>query len=88
MASRKQNSTTSKITLDKAQAKMTRLNHAHQDDPDDTRKRNAYRKAKTELAEARRVHRLLRVSTGPSDEGDGLAEVVSIGAVAAIDSPS
>ncbi len=88
MATRKQNSTTSRIAVDKAQAKFNRTLDAYQGDPEDTRKRNAYRKAKTELAEARRVNRLLRVSTGPGGEGDGLAEVVSIGAKAALDQPS
>ena len=88
MATRKQNSTTSRIAVDKAQAKFTRANDAYQEDPDDTRKRNAYRKAKTDLAEARRVNRLLRVSTGPGGDSDGLAEVVSIGAGVAIIKPS
>lgn len=84
MATRKQNSTTSRITVDKAQAKFTRANATYQEDPDDTRKRNAYRKAKTDLAEARRVHRLLRVSTGPDAEGDAIAEVISIGATTTV----
>ena len=83
MASRKQNSTTTKITLDKAQARFNRVNLAYQEDPDDIRKLNAYRKAKTELAEARRVHRLLRVD-GEVGVGDGIAEVVSIGATTTI----
>ena len=83
MASRKQNSTTTKITLDKAQARFNRVNLAYQEDPDDTRKLNAYRKAKTELAEARRVHRLLRVDAASGD-GDAVAEVVSIGATTTI----
>ena len=83
MATRRQNSTTTKITLDKAQARFNRVNLAYQDDPDDTRKVNAYRKAKTELAEARRVHRLLRVDAAAGD-GDAVAEVTSIGATTTI----
>ena len=83
MATRKQNSTGAKITLDKAQARFNRVNLEYQKDPDDTRKRNAYRKAKTELAEVRRVHRLLRVG-GEVGDGDGVAEVVSIGATTTI----
>ena len=83
MASRKQNSRTAKIEVDKAQARFNRVNLAYQEDPDDTRKLNAYRKAKTELAEVRRVHRLLRVDTAAGD-GDGVAEVTSIGATSTI----
>ena len=84
MATRKQNSTSSRIILDKAQAKMNRTNEAYKADPDDTRKLNSYRKAKAELAEARRVHRLLRIDEGPTGDGDAIAEVVSIGAGAAV----
>ena len=82
MASRKQNSTTSKITLDKAQARFNRVNLEYQKDPDDTRKTNAYRKAKTDLAEARTMWRLNRVDSAAV--GDAVAEVTSIGATTTI----
>jgi hypothetical protein len=79
MATKKQTSTSARIDRDKAQAKFNRVNLAYQEDPDDTKKRNAYRKAKTELAEARRVWRLLRVDGSPDGNGDGVANVTSIG---------
>ncbi len=82
MASRKQNSTTAKITLDKAQARFNRVNLEYQKDPDDTRKTNAYRKAKTDLAEARTMWRLNRVDSAAV--GDAVAEVTSIGATTTI----
>ena len=85
MASRKQTTTTTKITVDKAQARFNRVNLAYQEDPDDTRKQNAYRKAKTELAEARRVYRLLRTSIDVDYDGnDAVAQVASIGATTTI----
>ncbi len=79
MASRKQNTTTAKITLDKAQARFNRVNLEYQKDSDDTRKTNAYRKAKTELAEARTAWRTYRAAF-PEAAGNAVAEVTSIGA--------
>ena len=85
MATKRQNSTGAKINLDKAQARFNRVNLEYQKDPDDTRKRNAYRKAKTELAEARRAYRLLRTSIAVDYDGnDGVAQVTSIGATTTI----
>ncbi len=78
MASRKQNSTTAKITVDKAQARFNRVNLEYQKDPDDTRKRNAYRKAKTDLAAARTLWRTNRAGSAAAD--NGVATVKSIGA--------
>ena len=81
MATRKQ-STGAKIELDKAQARFNRVNLEYQKDPDDTRKTNAYRKAKTDLAEARTMWRLNRVDSAAV--GDAVAEVTSIGATTTI----
>ncbi len=83
MASRKQTSTTAKITLDKAQARFNRVNLEYQKDPDDTRKTNAYRKAKTDLAVARTGWRAYRAAF-PEAAGDAVAEVTSIGATTTI----
>ena len=83
MASRKQTSTTAKITLDKAQARFNRVNLEYQKDPDDTRKTNAYRKAKTDLAVARTAWRTYRIAN-PEAAGDAVAEVTSIGATTTI----
>ncbi len=83
MASRKQNTTTAKITLDKAQARFNRVNLEYQKDPDDTRKQNTYRKAKSELAEARTAWRVYRAGN-PQAVGDAVAEVTSIGATTTI----
>ncbi len=82
MATRKQ-STGAKITLDKAQARFNRVNLEYQKDPDDTRKTNAYRKAKTELAEARTKWRTYRAGN-PDTAGDAVAHVTSIGATTTI----
>ncbi len=83
MASRKQTSTTAKITLDKAQARFNRVNLEYQKDPDDTRTTNVYRKAKTDLAVARTGWRAYRAAF-PEAAGDAVAEVVSIGATTKI----
>ncbi len=82
MATRKQ-TTGVKITLDKAQARFNRVNLEYQKDPDDTRKLNAYRKAKTELAEARNGWRTYRAGN-PDAAGDAVAKVTSIGATTTI----
>ncbi len=79
MAGRKQNSQAAKINLDKALARYTRANAAMREDPDDDRRLAAYRQAKTDVAEARIVWRHYRVSQGPEEEGDAIAEVTSIG---------
>ena len=82
MATRKQ-TTGAKIDLDKAQARFNRVNLEYQKDPDDMRKLNAYRKAKTELAEARTGWRTYRAGN-PDTAGDAVAHVTSIGATTTI----
>ena len=82
MASRKQ-VTGTKISLDKAQARFNRVNVAYQADPDDTRKINAYRKAKTELVEARGAWRNIR-DTAPDTLDDAVAEITTIGTTTTI----
>ena len=83
MATKRQNSTALRIELDKAQARFNRVNLEYQKDPDDTRKRNAYRKAKTDLAVARTGWRAYRAAF-PDAAGDAVAEVTSIGATTTI----
>ena len=83
MATKRQTSTSAKIELDKAQARFNRVNLEYQKDPDDTRTRNAYRKAKTELAAARTVWRLNRAGSVAA-AGNGEAKVKSIGATTKI----
>ena len=83
MATKRQNSTATRIELDKAQARFNRVNLEYQKDPDDTRKRNAYRKAKTDLAVARTTWRAYR-DAFPDSAGDAVAEVTSIGATTTI----
>ena len=82
MATKRQNSTSAKIELDKAQARFNRVNLEYQKDPEDTRTRNAYRKAKTELAAARTQWRANRASSTAA--GNGVAKVKSIGATTKI----
>ena len=79
MAAKRQNSTSAKIELDKAQARFNRVNLEYQKDPDDTRTRNAYRKAKTDLAAARTLWRTNRAGSAAA-AGNGVATVKSIGA--------
>ena len=83
MASRKQNATAAEINYKQAQAKFNRLNLAYQELPDDTRTRNAYRKAKTDLAEARSVYRVWRTEITIA-EGDAIAKPPTIAATATI----
>ena len=82
MASRKQNATAAEINYKRAQAKFNRLNLAYQELPDDTRTRNAYRNAKTELAEARTVWRTWRIENPTAD--DAIAKPPTIAASAAV----
>ncbi len=83
MAAKRQASTSAKIELDKAQARFNRVNLEYQKDPDDTRKRNAYRKAKTDLAATRTMWRTNRAESAAA-AGNGVAKVTSIGATTKI----
>lgn len=80
MASRKQEATTAKIALDKAQARFNRALESYQGDPENTRKRNNYRDAKTELAAARTRWRAWRIENPAA--ADAIAKPPTIAATA------
>jgi hypothetical protein len=76
---RKQDLTKVRIDYDEANAKFTKTVADYQADPDDALLEKRYRKAKNDLAVARRTYKIHREQIRGDSGGDGVAEPEAIG---------